>query len=195
MDSDSSDVENEYASDLNDEDEDFDEKLKYSEPDPLYNEKADEEDEKWMTKHFPSMCISNSHASSLQIPDQISADKGKSDARLSCPYCFTLLCTECQRHQTYWNQFRAVFVKNCNVLKQKEIKYRTDESMHELTKRKPKNERIRPWEYVDTILVEDEHNFEQEIYYPVHCGVCDTEVGIMDEEGIYHFHDVVPSEA
>lgn len=38
-----------------------------------------------------------------------------SDAILSCPLCFTTLCIECQQHEKFENQFRAMFVMNCRV--------------------------------------------------------------------------------
>ncbi|KAJ7954589.1 E2F-associated phosphoprotein [Quillaja saponaria] len=38
-----------------------------------------------------------------------------SDAVLSCPACFTTLCLECQRHEKYVTQYRAVFVVNCKI--------------------------------------------------------------------------------
>lgn len=39
----------------------------------------------------------------------------KSDAILSCPCCFEILCMDCQRHERYANQFRAMFVMNIGV--------------------------------------------------------------------------------
>jgi len=33
-----------------------------------------------------------------------------SDAVLSCPCCFHILCMDCQRHEKYSNQYRAMFV-------------------------------------------------------------------------------------
>lgn len=36
-----------------------------------------------------------------------------SDAILSCPGCFTTLCIECQQHDRYDDQFRAMLVMNC----------------------------------------------------------------------------------
>lgn len=38
-----------------------------------------------------------------------------SDAVLSCPGCFTMLCLDCQKHDKYHNQYRAMFVVNCQV--------------------------------------------------------------------------------
>ena len=34
------------------------------------------------------------------------------DALLSCPLCFTTVCVECQQHELYEAQFRAMFVMN-----------------------------------------------------------------------------------
>ena len=34
-----------------------------------------------------------------------------------------------------------------------------------------------------------------EIFYPVHCAVCDTRVGVYDKDEVYHFFDVFPSYA
>ena len=37
----------------------------------------------------------------------------RSDAHLSCPGCFTTLCTDCQQHAQAQHRFRAIFVLNC----------------------------------------------------------------------------------
>ena len=33
----------------------------------------------------------------------------------SCPSCFTTVCTACQQHEVYHDQWRAVFVMNCHA--------------------------------------------------------------------------------
>jgi hypothetical protein len=38
-----------------------------------------------------------------------------SDAILSCPSCFNILCMDCQQHEKYANQYRAMFVMNIGV--------------------------------------------------------------------------------
>jgi hypothetical protein len=35
------------------------------------------------------------------------------DALLSCPCCFELLCIECQQHESGSDLYRAMFVQNC----------------------------------------------------------------------------------
>lgn len=39
----------------------------------------------------------------------------------------------------------------------------------------------------------EEEKFNEE--YPVLCGVCQTEVGVYDKDGVYHFYNVFPSNA
>ena len=39
----------------------------------------------------------------------------QSDAALSCPACFTLVCVDCQQHAKYKTQYRAMFVMNCTA--------------------------------------------------------------------------------
>jgi hypothetical protein len=69
------------------------------EPDPLYGEELDDEDENWIR-------VNSGGISDLP-----------SDATLSCPACFTTLCLCSQRHEQYKEQYRALFVMNCLVQK------------------------------------------------------------------------------
>ena len=67
-----------------------------AEPPEFYDEEADERDEQWLAK----------------------ARQGrKSDAILSCPGCFTTVCIDCQQHERYENQFRALLVMNCRCVR------------------------------------------------------------------------------
>jgi hypothetical protein len=34
-----------------------------------------------------------------------------------------------------------------------------------------------------------------ELFYPVHCETCSTQVGVFDEEEVYHFFNVVATTA
>lgn len=62
--------------------------------DVLYDPTADDKDTEWVEKKR----------------------KGRSsDAILSCPCCFSILCLECQQHPTQQNIYRAEFVVNCQV--------------------------------------------------------------------------------
>ncbi|PRW56817.1 E2F-associated phospho [Chlorella sorokiniana] len=63
-------------------------------PPEFYDPEADDKDEEWVQR------MRRAH---------------RSDAILSCPLCFTTLCIDCQQHDKFENQFRAMFVMNCRV--------------------------------------------------------------------------------
>ncbi|CAN0909040.1 E2F-associated phosphoprotein [Linum grandiflorum] len=90
----------------------------------------------------------------------------RSDAVLSCPACFTTLCLQSQRHETNVSQYRAMFVVNCKVS--------SDDMQVE-----------QPGDDVGGCSVRQ----------VVSCSVCSVEVGVLDEEEVYHFFDVIPSES
>ena len=62
-------------------------------------------------KHPPTMMTP--HKS--QIKQALLLKPRTSDAILSCPRCFTTVCMDCQQHERYANQFRAMFVMNIGV--------------------------------------------------------------------------------
>ncbi|KAH7366175.1 hypothetical protein KP509_18G066300 [Ceratopteris richardii] len=103
----------------------------------------------------------------------------KSDALLSCPACFTTLCIDCQRHEKIVTQYRAMFVLNCKIVEGKSqgIKDRK-------RKRKTKN---------SAQSGSSNANMADNIFRPVSCSVCGTEVAVIDKEEVYHFYNVLPS--
>ncbi|XP_034698392.1 E2F-associated phosphoprotein-like isoform X4 [Vitis riparia] len=135
-----------------------DDEIDYSIKPEFYDSDLDEKDELWVQKKR----------------------KGRttSDAVLSCPGCFTTLCLECQRHEKYVTQYRAIFVVNCNikseqVLPQRSIKPKRGKRGRESDKSVPVS-------------------VDGETFKPVHCGVCSTEVGAIDEDEVYHFFNILP---
>ncbi|KAK1425589.1 hypothetical protein QVD17_20943 [Tagetes erecta] len=116
----------------------------------------------------------------LDDKDQLWVQKRKkgqySDAVLSCPACFTTLCLECQRHEKYVTQYRAVFVVNCKIKKGQVSE-----------KGSLKRKRVRKGGRGSM--------GGDESFSPVCCSVCETEVGVIDDEEIYHFYNVLPSMA
>ncbi|CAA6662699.1 unnamed protein product [Spirodela intermedia] len=123
-----------------------DDEVDYSIKPEFYDSDLDEKDEKWVQQRR----------------------KGRtSDALLSCPACFTTLCLDCQRHEKYVTQYRAMFVLNCEV------------KMNEI----PRSQRRRP----------ENPGGGGEIFRPVCCSVCSTEVGVLDGDQVYHLFNVLPS--
>ena len=68
------------------------------EDDPYFDEGKDERDESWVMKNIAG-----------------AVDRNKTDAVLNCPCCFVVLCIDCQRHEKYTDQYRAMFVSNCKM--------------------------------------------------------------------------------
>ncbi|KAL5993413.1 hypothetical protein ACLOJK_014338 [Asimina triloba] len=121
-----------------------DDEVDYSVKPEFYDPDLDDKDELWVHKKRKG-CIS--------------------DAILSCPACFTTLCLDCQRHEKYVTQFRAMFVVNCNVMKNQVLRER------KVSKPKRTN---RP--------TDSKEDLEKgAVFRPVCCSVCSTEVGIFDE--------------
>ncbi|XP_051122693.1 uncharacterized protein LOC127245719 [Andrographis paniculata] len=116
----------------------------------------------------------------LDDKDEVWAQKQRSgrisDAVLSCPACFTTLCFDCQRHETCVTRYRAIFVVNCRI---------GLEVTQPGSKRK-RNKRNTQAEAGPTSV---------ETFKRVCCAVCSTQVGVIDEDEIYHFLNVLPSEA
>ncbi|XP_020548785.1 E2F-associated phosphoprotein isoform X2 [Sesamum indicum] len=99
-----------------------------------------------------------------------------SDAVLCCPACFTTLCLDCQRHEKYVTQYRAIFVMNCRIM----------EEVPQLGSKRKRNKRGSHIEVGPSAAV---------AFKRVCCSVCSTEVGVIDEDEVYHFLNVLPSEA
>lgn len=98
-----------------------------------------------------------------------------SDAVLSCPACFTQLCDQCQRHERYVNQYRAMLVLNCRVVEGERL--RQDQRFGRTASsaaRKGASE-------------------SAEAFKPVECAECGTRVAVLDSQDVYHFFDVIPS--
>lgn len=164
----------------------------------FYDPKADDEDERWVVEHLKHTAITRdvpgaaaaaakpaptpgssagAGAGVLPAADEAAAaaaakkEGGKvggvqlppSDAVLSCPACFTLVCLDCQRHESFGNQWRALFAQNVRVL-----------SDNKLT-------------------MGGAADASGEWYFKVLCDYCEVEVGVQDQDEVFHFFDVFPS--
>lgn len=117
-----------------------------------------------------------------------------SDAVLNCPACMTTLCLDCQRHEKYRTQYRAMFVMNCTVSKDEVLRYKAA---------KQKNRRRKKGRQASTSTeMEAEAGLtdsrlsgmdEEEIYHPVKCTECSTEVAVFDKDEVYHFFNILAS--
>lgn len=134
-----------------------DDDIDYSIKPEFYDPLLDEKDERWINKQR----------------------KGRSsDAVLSCPACFTTLCFDCQRHEKYVTQYRAMFVVNCNV------------SSNQILREQVKKRKLK--KHINSGKIHQDIDKDM-IFRPVCCSVCSTEVAVFDNEEVYHFFNVVPS--
>lgn len=172
---------------------------KTNEPD-FYDPEADARDEAWVQK--------------LRHGKQ-------SDAILSCPLCFTTVCVECQQHDVYENQFRAMFTLNCKyvllfscsqcdsaflLVSSVKLHVLIDTSYTHIylniyridTSQTVKHSAI------GSVTGKRKRNTtstqtaatEEQNYHPVLCAVCDTEIGVREidaKNGVFHFYNVVAS--
>ncbi|XP_061599416.1 E2F-associated phosphoprotein [Cololabis saira] len=113
-----------------------------------------------------------------------------SDAILNCPACMTTLCLDCQRHEKYRTQYRAMFVMNCTVKKDEVLRY----------KNQPDGKRRKRRRGRRTEAEEDEASRRlpagvdaDEVYHPVQCSECCTEVAVFDRDEVYHFFNILSS--
>ncbi|CAM6106473.1 unnamed protein product [Calypogeia fissa] len=133
-----------------------------------FDEKLDDKDEAWATKQRQGR---------------------KSDAVLSCPACFTTLCIDCQRHEKYVHQYRAMFVSNCRILENQRLRL----PAHRQTRKNPRKKQAAANLEGDREQGAPETESEDDIFKPVRCSVCDTEVAVIDKDEVYHFFNVMPS--
>ncbi|KAL4237359.1 hypothetical protein ACF0H5_002077 [Mactra antiquata] len=141
---------------------------KLSNDDLLYDPDMDDDNEKW---------VENQRRSYMPKSDKPSNKPKKlpnSDAVLNCPACMTTLCLDCQRHDVYNNQYRAMFVSNCKVDTSEFLKY----------PKAGKNSRKRR---------KSEKSVEDDKFNPVKCEECNTVVAVYDEDEVYHFFNVLAS--
>ncbi|XWS39598.1 hypothetical protein CRYUN_Cryun18bG0068900 [Craigia yunnanensis] len=88
-----------------------------------------------------------------------------------------------KRHEKYVNQYREIFVVNCKI---ENDKFRREK----IKPKKKKGKRRRESSENETVAAGGGETFK-----PVCCSVCATEVGVIDEDEVYHFFNVLPSES
>ncbi|KAG6546076.1 hypothetical protein Mapa_012482 [Marchantia paleacea] len=136
-----------------------------------YDETLDDKDEEWAIKQRQGR---------------------RSDGILSCPACFTTLCIDCQRHEKYVHQYRAMFVQNCRIVENERLRLPAHRAAKKTRKSKKKSAANESTP-LNVPEVDMNASKEDEVYKPVRCTVCDTEVALIDNDEVYHFHNVVPS--
>lgn len=149
-----------------------------SNDDLFYDPNMDKEDQEWVDRkrrsYIPRKGQQESNKTQKRLP--------KSDAVLNCPGCMTTLCLDCQRHSLYKNQYRAMFVLSCTVDNCKPLTY------------PPTGAKKKKFKKNTASTSSNTQGMDaDEIYYPVRCSVCNTEVAVQDKDEVYHFFNVLSS--
>ncbi|KAG5265587.1 hypothetical protein AALO_G00244130 [Alosa alosa] len=159
----------------------------------LYDPDEDDRDQAWADakRRRYSRCqatVGRNRMRSQALPS--------SDAVLNCPSCMTTLCLDCQRHEKYRTQYRAMFVMNCDVNKEEILRYKAPQKKQKQTRKKRKHdqtdtepEAAQPGTTDSRLGGMD----EDEIYHPVLCTECSTEVAVYDKDEVYHFFNILAS--
>jgi hypothetical protein len=140
--------------------------------DELYDQNLDDEDEAYVYKHMRGgiqesvkVIRRTTHdGNDGEQPELVTTQVYKprnSDAVLSCPCCFNIVCMDCQRHEKYGNQFRAMFVMGITVDWQTRLVY---DPLQQVLKVKPQLPNQVP---LDTYHDEDEESSTE--YFSVSC--------------------------
>lgn len=144
----------------------------------LYDPEKDNRDQAWVDAKRRGY-----HAFGLQRPRQKQQPVPNSDAVLNCPACMTTLCLDCQRHESYKTQYRAMFVMNCSINREEVLRYKNPENRKK--RRSAKKMRSNPEDPTG--------REEEETYHPVMCTECSTEVAVYDKDEVFHFFNVLAS--
>lgn len=102
------------------------------------------------------------------------------------------------RHDIYKTQYRAMFVMNCCVVDD-EVLFVASEKINPSKKRKSKNDdNENSFKSGERHFLVDGQNPltdcpPEDLFKPVRCSKCNTEVAVYDHEEIYHFFNVLSS--
>ncbi|KAM3918780.1 E2F-associated phosphoprotein [Leptodactylus fuscus] len=153
--------------------------------DLLYDPHEDDRDQAWVdAKRRGYRNIRKSRQSRTHSAKQKAIPS--SDAILNCPACMTTLCLDCQRHETYRTQYRAMFVMNCTVNKEEVLKF-----PEQAIKNRRRERKKMKTPSADSAM--ETQSKDTEMYHPVKCNECSTEVAVYDKEEVYHFFNVLAS--
>ncbi|XP_033125896.1 E2F-associated phosphoprotein-like [Anneissia japonica] len=160
----------------------------------MYDPDIDDDNQQWIDKqrkmYHPNQLPSGSDPSSAgssRTTTKVSNKAPLSDAVLNCPACMTTLCLDCQRHEKYHQQFRAMFVLNCKIIHSEILRYKPNVRKQQRHRKKRKS--------TDEDNVAESSSETEEVFHPVRCSMCNTEVAMYDKEEVYHFFNVLSSVA
>jgi E2F-associated phosphoprotein len=209
--------------------------------DDLYDAQADEEDAAYVYRHLRSgvpetvrvvvpgdtqtdAAGTSRPTASSATAQTISAYRPRnSDAVLSCPCCFQIVCMDCQHHEFYTNQYRAMFVMGIVVRWDETLRYNAQQeclvrctsssntgessrldSSESMPAALPSSSLpiVHPGDEGTNVrssartLDSDDDSDDNVIYYTVCCAQCQTTVAALDmRDEVYHFSGCLAASA
>jgi hypothetical protein len=159
-------------------------------PDELFDDQADDEDEAYVYKNLRSGTEETVQVVNGDTTRNLRVLKPRnSDAVLSCPCCFNIVCMDCQRHERFANQFRAMFVMGISVDWNEKLRYDDARGGLVIAQDDTETSHRVPLEAEDHAKLE-----ENEVYYNVRCANCQTQVAALDmKDEVYHFFGCLES--
>ncbi|XP_029350008.1 E2F-associated phosphoprotein isoform X1 [Echeneis naucrates] len=158
----------------------------------LYDPDEDDRDQAWVDARRRQYNNRRRPAVALHSQPRRAQGLPNSDAILNCPACMTTLCLDCQRHEKYRTQYRAMFVMNCTVKTDEMLRYKTQQEKKQRNRKRKRGQK--------TEMPTDEGPDPapagmdaDEIYHPVQCSECSTEVAVFDKDEVYHFFNILAS--
>ncbi|PAV86713.1 hypothetical protein WR25_18077 [Diploscapter pachys] len=152
----------------------------------FYDENEDDENERWIAEERRKRKgqqagekTGKDNADSKQKKGKAKNLDNDTDAVLSCPGCMSLLTRDCQRHEIYKDQYRAMFVENCKVEEEKLTIEKTGKEKRKMRQKMKKS---------GIAIMEASPD---DVFQPVKCTVCDTNVAVMDQDEVFHFFNVL----
>ncbi|XP_075908046.1 E2F-associated phosphoprotein isoform X1 [Petromyzon marinus] len=160
----------------------------------MYDPGMDDADQEWVDKQRRRY----RGLQSGRADGKADEETPSSDAVLNCPACMTTLCLDCQRHELYSHQYRAMFVLNCTVNRSEVLRYRMARPRGKGKQRRRKEttgteEAAANAGTFHAVAGGTGKEAEEEEYYPVTCNECQTEVAVFDKEEVYHFFNIIAS--
>ncbi|XP_013885388.1 E2F-associated phosphoprotein [Austrofundulus limnaeus] len=150
----------------------------------LYDPDEDDRDQAWVdARRYYNRKLTPAASRAQRLPN--------SDAILNCPACMTTLCLDCQRHEKYRTQYRAMFVMNCTVKRDELLRYK-DQQLRKPRKRRRGQKAEAPADQAAASMPAAVMDSD-EVYHPVKCSECSTEVAVLDKDEVYHFFNILAS--
>lgn len=172
-----------------------------SNDDLFYDPNSDAEDQAWIDrqrrKQYCKQLPKNAKKVNASAETSSKGESSKtpandpplptSDAVLNCPACFSVLSLDCQRHEFYVGQYRAMFVLNCKIDRSEVLKVPL-KGNNKGRGRKNKNGNRSQSEVLENLS-----NDPGDTFFPVKCTICNTQVAMYDREEIFHFFNCLAS--